>query len=602
MSLSAYEKEYLAILIAIEHWRHYLRSLARLSEQRLHTPWQQKVFTRLLGLQYKVIYKKGTDNKAADALSRYPFQHPECAALSSCEPQWITEINDSYTNDPHSSQLLAQLAVNSNDVHFTLFNGVIRYNGKIWIGNHPALHNKLINAFHSSAIGGHSGVPVTLARLKQLFAWRGMKSAVKSFVQSCQVCQQAKPDRSRSPGLLQPLPVPATVWEIISMDFIEGLPSSGHANCILVVVDLFTKYAHFIALHHPFTASSVARVFHDQVYKHHGLPQAIVSDRDRIFLSRFWQQLFQLADVQLCMSTSYHPQSDGQTERVNQCLETFLRCFVHTCPNKWSSWLPVAQLWYNSSPHSTTGRAPFQLLYGYLPRHFGISDTLVVAPSDLDSWWTERQLMTDATFGHAKTRMKKQADKGRSEREFQVGDWVFLKLQPYVQSSLAPRANQKLAFKFFGPYQILSRVGSVAYKLQLPASAAIHPVFHVSQLKRAVGSGFTASPVLPDPSFEWSIPLQIIGRRTVTRGRDSVPQVLVQWSQMPESLATWEDIEALKQRFPRAGMSGVIRLLKMGGMLASWLGQVQQKKLSLVGRVGPGETGPTIETSLGQSG
>ncbi|WVZ53038.1 hypothetical protein U9M48_004029 [Paspalum notatum var. saurae] len=295
MGLSAYEKEYLAILIAVEHWRHYLqlgefliyidhRSLAQLSKHRLHTPWQQKVFTRLLVLQYKVIYKKGTDNKAADALSRYPFQHSECAALSSCEPQWITEIIDSYTNDPHSSQLLAQLAVNSNDVHFTLVNGVIRYNGKIWIGNHLALHNKLINAFHSSAIGGHSGVHVTLARLKQLFAWRGMKSAVKSFVQSCQVCQQAKPDRSRSPGLLQPLPVPATVWEIISMDFIEGLPSSGHANCILVVVDLFTKYAHFIALHHPFTASSVARVFHDQVYKHHGLPQAIVSIVTAYFL------------------------------------------------------------------------------------------------------------------------------------------------------------------------------------------------------------------------------------------------------------------------------------------------------------------------------
>ncbi|WVZ53030.1 hypothetical protein U9M48_004021 [Paspalum notatum var. saurae] len=394
------------------------------------------------------------------------------------------EIIDSYTNDPHSSQLLAQLAVNSNDVHFTLVNGVIRYNGKIWIGNHLALHNKLINAFHSSAIGGHSGVHVTLARLKQLFAWRGMKSAVKSFVQLCQVCQQAKPDRSRSPGLLQPLPVPATVWEIISMDFIEGLPSSGHANCILVVVDLFTKYAHFIALHHPFTASSVARVFHDQVYKHHGLPQAIVSDRDRIFLSRLWQQLFQLADVQLRM---------------------------------------------------------------------------MVAPSDLDSWWTERQLMTDVIRQHlerAKIRMKKQADKGHSEREFQVGDLVFLKLQPYVQSSLAPRANQKLAFKFFGPYQILSRVGSVAYKLQLPASAAIHPVFHVSQLKRAVGSGFTASPILPDPSFEWSIPLKILGRRTVTRGRDSVPQVLVQWSQMPESLATWEDTEALKQQFPRAAVWG----------------------------------------------
>jgi hypothetical protein len=219
------------------------------------------------------------------------------------------------------------------------------------------------------------------------------------------------------------------------MDFIETLPSSHSYTCILVVVDLFSKYANFLPLKHPFTALTVARLFHDQVYKHHGLPHSIVSDYDKVFLSNLWKELFRIADVQLRMSSAYHPQSDGQTERVNQCLETFLRCFVHACPHQWSKWLSVAQFWYNSSPHSATGRSPFEVLYGCRPRQFGISDSAVIASTDLSIWLQDRQVMSDLVKQHlerAKLRMKRQADKGRSEREFASGDWVFLKLQPYV--------------------------------------------------------------------------------------------------------------------------------------------------------------------------
>jgi transposase InsO family protein len=196
------------------------------------------------------------------------------------------------------------------------------------------LHHQLLTALHASPVGGHSGIPVTLRRAKQLFAWRGMNSSVRAFVSSCQVCQQAKPDRSRLPGLLQPLAVPDRAWKVLSMDFIEGLPLSGRFNTIFVVVDLFSKYAHFIGLKHPFTAASVASLFMQQVYRLHGMPSAIVSDRDRIFTSKLWSELFNLAHVDLRMSTAYHPQSDGQTERVNQCLETFLCCYIHACPTK----------------------------------------------------------------------------------------------------------------------------------------------------------------------------------------------------------------------------------------------------------------------------
>jgi hypothetical protein len=292
--------------------------------------------------------------------------------------------------------------------------------------------------------------------MKKLFAWNGIKSDISHFVKHCMVYQQAKPDRSKLPGLLQPLEVPFEAWQVVSLDFVEGLPTSGSANCILVVVDYLTKYAHFLPLHHPFTGASVAKVFMANVYKLHGMPQAIVSDRDKIFTSHWWQELFRLAEVSLRMSSSYHPQMDGQTECLNQTMETYLRCFVNACPSKWSQWLSLAEYWYNTSYHSAIGRSPFQALYGYEPRHFGVTADNVVAVPDLSMWLQGRQTMNALLrqqLSRSRNRMKKQEDKNRSERQFAVGDSVFLKSQPYVQTSLAPRSNQKLIFKFFGPFK-----------------------------------------------------------------------------------------------------------------------------------------------------
>ena len=140
--------------------------------------------------------------------------------------------------------------------------------------------------------------------------------------------------------------------------------------------------------------------------------------------------------------------------------------------------------------HSALDRSPFEALYGHPPRHFGLTSAFACSTPDLSVWLQERELMQNLLRQHllrAQDRMKLQADKGHSEWEFQVGDSVFLKLQSYVQSSLAPRAHQKLAFKFFGPFRVEERIGKVAYKLKLPASASIHLVFHVLQLKKSVG-------------------------------------------------------------------------------------------------------------------
>lgn len=175
------------------------------------------------------------------------------------------------------------------------------------------------------------------------------------WVRQCQVCQQAKHERTVPGGLLQPLPVPDRPWKDITMDFIDGLPKSEGFEVILVVVDRFTKYAHFLPLKHPYTAQSVAAVFIDTIVRLHGVLAFIVSDRDKVFTSSFWKKLFTKIDTKLCYSTAYHPQTDGQSERVNQCLEQYLRCAVHDSPARWKRWLPMAEFWYNSSYHTSLG-------------------------------------------------------------------------------------------------------------------------------------------------------------------------------------------------------------------------------------------------------
>jgi hypothetical protein len=169
------------------------------------------------------------------------------------------------------------------------------------------------------------------------------------------------------------------------------------------------------------------------------------------------------------MSSSYHPQTDGQIERLNHYLETFLHCFVHACPKKWKEWLPAIEFWYNTSFHSALGRSPFEALFGRQPHLLGLDPT-PAAKGNLDGL-TERATMNQLIHQHlicVQSRMKNQADKKRSERKFPMGDMVYMKLQPYVQSTVMPRANQKLSFKYFGPICVLEKVGVVAYRLQLP--------------------------------------------------------------------------------------------------------------------------------------
>jgi len=253
-------------------------------------------------------------------------------------------------------------------------------------------------------------------------------------------------------------------------------------------------------------------------------------------MSTFWTELFKVADTKLKMTSSYHPQTDGQGEAVNKCVETYPRCFSGYKPRQWPKWLPWAEYWYNTNYHDSIKMSPFKTLYGRdLPPLLRGEGGATI--EEIQGLMQERNSMLDELKMHlnqAQQRMKMYADKKRRGVEFQQGDKVFLKIQPYRMKTSAKKLNQKLSARFYGPFEVLERIGKVAYKLKLPNSTRVHPVFHVSLLKKCIKLD-TPTQHLPSAlTAEWELlvePAQVLARRQNTAGQY---EVLIQWKDLPE--------------------------------------------------------------------
>ena len=376
---SIYEKELMAIVFAVQKWRHFLlgrkfvictdqQSLKFLMEQREIGTEYQRWISKLMGYDFEICYRPGRTNVVADALSRKTGGEMELGALvSSYTVNW-EDVQRQIKADRGIQQICEAIEKGQHcPSGYTLAQGVLRYKGRVVIPASSTLVQKLLSEYHDSPVGGHSGEFKTYQRLAQEWFWCGMRKAVSKYVQSCQTCQQQKVSSLSPAGLLQPLPIPNRVWEDISLDFVEGLPKSKGFDTILVVVDRLTKYGHFIGLKHPFTAPSVAQIFVKEIVRLHGYPVTIVSDRDKIFMSLFWREIFRIQGSALHRSSAYHPQSDGQTEVVNKTLESYLRCFIQGKPKSWADWLHWAEYWYNTSFHVSAKCSPFQAVYGREP-------------------------------------------------------------------------------------------------------------------------------------------------------------------------------------------------------------------------------------------
>ncbi|KAL2243479.1 UNVERIFIED_CONTAM: Retrovirus-related Pol polyprotein from transposon 17.6, partial [Sesamum indicum] len=273
---------------------------------------------------------------------------------------------------------------------YSYLSGVLKKGSKLCVGSQGKLREKIIQTMHDSALGGHFDITGTIQRLQMLFFWPTIKEEVSTWVKECEVCQREKSENKAYPGLLQPLPIPEQAWSCITMDFIEGLPKSDGKKIIFVIVDRLTKYSYFIALKHPYTTTSIARIFFNHIYKLHGLPVSIVTDRDKVFTSQFWKELFSLTGVSLDMSSTYHPQTDGQTERLNQCFETYLRCMCHQHPKRWSQWISLVEFWFNTDFHSELKATPFEALYGYPLNQLSISPYLQSHHTDVEELMRNR--------------------------------------------------------------------------------------------------------------------------------------------------------------------------------------------------------------------
>lgn len=217
------------------------------------------------------------------------------------------QIKNSYHLDAYLLDVIQKLNSDASVKHYSLIAGVLRRKGKLVIGPVHTLRKSIVDWQHSSPEARHVGRDATTMRVKRLFYWKGVTKDVKQFVRECLTYQAAKYEPIASPGLLQPLSIPEEVWKDVFLDFITGLPKSMAKDTILVVVDRLSKYAHFIPLFHPYTAVQVAQVYLDYVFKLHGWPRSIVTDRDAFFISHFWQVLFSIQGTEFCFSSAYHP-------------------------------------------------------------------------------------------------------------------------------------------------------------------------------------------------------------------------------------------------------------------------------------------------------
>jgi len=375
---SAYDLELAVVIHALKMWRHYLlgrkfllltdhHSLTNYFSQPTLNARQARWADFLSGFDFDIKHLKGKENRVADALSRKVHCLYEIT-FSKWENSLQEMMKTAASQDAEYQRLKQQVPLSSKESpqeYEISKDGMLLYRKRLVVPNDNNLKNLILNEFHTSHYAGHPGYQKMLTALRKEYYWPGMKKHVAEYLARCLECQQIKTEHQHPAGLLQPLPIPEWKWEIISMDFITGLPKTKRNNdSIMVVVDKLSKAAHFIPVQSTYRAVQIAHIFMQNVFRLHGLPKTIISDRDVKFTSAFWRALFAELGTQLNFSTAYHPQTDGQTERVNQMVEDMLRACVMQKPTQWEDYLHLVEFTYNNGYHTSIQMSPFEVLYG----------------------------------------------------------------------------------------------------------------------------------------------------------------------------------------------------------------------------------------------
>ncbi len=580
---AVHEQELLAIIIALREWRHYLHgnsfcirvltdhhSLQWLRTQPQLSVRQARWLEAIAEFDFKIEYQEGKKNVVADGLSRRPDHREDTqaaarvaslmlASSSQPAPSLTTNVSTHYASDLNCQAILAKPSEHPN---YRVENGlIIDDRGRLLVPTGAQVAKQLIlHECHDGKTGGHFGAAKTLSRVTRRFVWPRMHAEIKEYVATCLACQSNKPSSQLPIGLLQPLPIPEWAWHTITLDLITQLPrsASGH-DAILVVVDKLTKYVYYIATVTAVTAVQLAELVIHNVVRYRGIPRAIVSDRDPRFTSIFWQSLWQQLGTKLNMSTAFHPQTDGQTERANRTLEEGLRAYIAYHQLDWDQHLVPLEIAFNNTVQASTGFTPFYLNSGReieLP----LDQAVAGAQPSANQTSADRLARLSADLQQAKDNLRaaqqrqaKYADEKRRELVFKVGDQVMLSTEHLKLK--VPGQTAKLLAKFIGPLKITKVISDTAYELDLPHAMRIHPSFHVSKLKpyRDGSASFpwrvqpTRPPpdILPDGEEAWEVE-RIIDKRQRRFGRSTRVEYLVHWKGFPDHDRTWEPASNLK--------------------------------------------------------
>lgn len=533
-----HDKELIAIICALEHWRHFLvgspflisvlcdhRNLIFFQSRRILKPRHARWVNRLSPFKYSLLYRPGSLNAAADALSRRSDFAPsegEGGTFNTSQNSFVVLPQALFINSlsPVPSSITPRTPITSSDMKL-----------------------EILRCRHDAPAAGHPGRSRTFELIARDYVWDNMRQEIYDYVDRCDTCQRNKSPRHKPFGLLQPLPVPPRPWSSLSMDFIVKLPKSKGFDSIFVVVCRLTKQAHFIPCKESMSSSDLADLYINNIFKLHGLPDDIVSDRGPVFRSKFWLSLLEALNIKSKLSTTFHPQTDGQTERVNQSIEQYLRCYINFSQDDWCRLLPHAEFAYNNTMSSTTKVSPFFANLGFHPRMEYCFPPNLNTPAVHDHLKTLQDLfpVLKNELKHAQDRMKHYADNHRQDHSFKVSDSVWL-LNRNIRSL---RPSVKLDHKRLGPFKIVKQINSVTFELDLPPSYRIHNAFHVSLLE-PVSEEFLKNQIPPPtPVAIAATEEYYVNKLLDIKYIDGSPFYLVNWYGFSDADNTWEPIECL---------------------------------------------------------
>ncbi|GJZ43046.1 putative reverse transcriptase domain-containing protein [Tanacetum coccineum] len=572
-----------AVVFALKIWRHYLygtkctvftdhKSLQHILDQRELDMRQRRWLELLSDYDCEIRYHPRKANVVVDALSRKDQEPPlrVRALVMTIGLNLPKQILDAQTKarkpkNIKNEDVGGMLVENSKDPEkFRMekleshADGILCFNGRSWLPCYGDLRTVIMHESHKSKYAIHPGSDKMYQDMKKLYWWPNMKANIATYVSKCLTCAKVKAEHQRPLGLLVQPDIPQWKWDNITMDFVMKHPKSSQGyNIIWVIVDRLTKSAIFVPMRETDPMDKLARMYLKEVVTRHGIPLSIICDRDPRFASNFWRSLQNALGTSLDMSIAYHPQTDGQSERTIQTLEDMLRACAIDFGKGWVNHLPLVEFSYNNSYHASIKAAPFKALYGRKccsPVCWAEVGEVQLTSPEIVQETTEKIIQIKQRMQAARDRQKSYADLKRKPMEFQVGDKVMLKVLPW-KGVVRFGKRGKLNPRYVGPFKVLEKVGSVAYKLELPEELSrVHNTFHVSNLKKCHADEPLAVP-LDGLHFDDKLqfveePVEIMDREVKRLKQSRIPLVKVRWNSRRGPEFTWECEDQFRKKYP----------------------------------------------------